>query len=145
MIAVSTLFSCHKKDCSVTPKPDYLIFGYSSCFCIQCCQFGYKIAGADLFKGEKDSQGTYVFETAPLDMAKYAIAKPLLDEFPDELLAENGKTYGCNGCFDQPVYYVEMKKGDTIYHWQIDSQTNGFPDYVKDYSAKLSDVLGKLQ
>lgn len=148
LFVFTAVFACKKND-NCTPSPndniEYLIFGHSSCFCFDCCKIGYKIAGAELFKGEKDQQGVYVFETAPQDAAKYATAKKILDELPNELLAENGKTWGCNGCADQPVYYVELKKGGTVYHWNIDSQTDGFPDYVKDYSAKLGDVLNQLQ
>lgn len=147
LLLVAIIFSCKKNE-PCTPTPDnieYLIFGHSSCFCWDCCKTGYKIAGGELYKGEKDNQGKYVFETAPQDAAKYQTAKKLLDEFPDELLAENGKEYGCLGCADQPVYYVEMKKGGKVYHWTIDSVTDGFPDYVKEYSALLGDVLNQLQ
>jgi len=148
LLFVLTAVSACKKNDNCTPSPDnieYLIFGHSSCFCFECCKTGYKIAGTELYKGEKDNQGAYVFETAPQDAAKYATAKKLLDELPNELLAENGKTWGCAGCADQPVYYVELKKGGTVYHWIIDSQTDGFPDYVKSYSAKLGDILNQLQ
>lgn len=147
LFVLTAVFACKKND-NCTPSPDnieYLIFGHSSCFCFECCKTGYKIAGTELYKGEKDNQGAYVFETAPQDAAKYAAAKKILDEFPNELLAENGKTWGCAGCADQPVYYVELKKGGAVYHWIIDSQTGGFPDYVKSYSTKLGDVLNQLQ
>lgn len=141
------LFSCKKdKDCTVPDQStDYLVFGYASCFCLDCCKTGYKIADEALYKGERNTNGIFLFEANPVEVSKYELAKVLRDEFPAELLAENGKLFGCGGCADQPVYYVEMKKGGVMYHWQIDSQTDGFPDYVKIYSVKLGDVLTGLQ
>lgn len=148
LLLLATVFSCKKND-NCTPQPEetieYLIFGQSSCFCWECCKTGYKIAGDKLYKGEKDDQGKYAFETTPLDSAKYQIAKKVLDEFPDELLPDNGKTFGCNGCADQPVYYVELKKGGKVYFWNLDSVTDGFPQYVKDYSALLGEAMAQLQ
>lgn len=147
LLALTIIGAC-KKDNNCTPSSgnvEYLIFGYSSCFCLDCCKAGYKIAGTDMFYGEKNNQGAYIFQSTPLTADKYDLAKKLRDELPAELLNENGKTYACGGCADQPVYYVEMKKDNVTYHWQIDSQTDGFPDYVKTYSAKISDVLYQLQ
>ncbi len=147
LFTVTALFSC-KKDNNTTVTPqnvDYLIIGNSTCFCYDCCKTGYKIAGEQLYQGERSEPDVYVFENAPLPAAKYAIAKVLLDEFPEQLLGQNGESWGCGGCADQPVFYVELKKDGVVYKWHIDSVTDGFPDHVKAYSAHLSEVMNQLQ
>ena len=148
-LAFTALFACKDKDPKCTPLPDnveYLIFGHHSCFCYTCCNAGFKLSGMNLYKGTRtDVADEYAFENAPLTMAQYESAKKLVDELPNELLDENGKSYGCGGCADQPVYYIEFKKNGTVYKWWIDSQTDGFPDYVKTYSATIGTVLNGLQ
>ncbi|HNM27411.1 MAG TPA: hypothetical protein PKL15_18335 [Saprospiraceae bacterium] len=148
LFAFVAFFSCTKKECDCVPPPgqvDYLIIGYSSCFCVDCCTTGYKLTDGKIYLGERTEPDKYTFQTTALDQAKYDQTKVLIDEFPTQLLGENNAFYGCGGCADQPVYYVEMKKNGQVYSWHIDSVTNGFPDYVKEYAQKLSDAFGKLQ
>ncbi|MCC6462743.1 MAG: hypothetical protein IT260_19910 [Saprospiraceae bacterium] len=147
LLSFVVFFSC-KKNCDCVPPPttaDYLIVGYSSCFCENCCTTAYKLADGKLYLGERTEPDKYTFQSTALDPAKYNQAKVLLDEFPSELLDENNAMYGCGGCADQPVFYVEMKKDGQVYSWHIDSITDGFPDYVKAYSKHLSDVFAQLQ
>jgi hypothetical protein len=144
LLAITALFSCRKNDDQEPLEADYLIFGYFSCFCTDCCNDGYKITDGELFKGEKIAQKQYQFEATPLDASKYEAAKKLIDELPDGLFADNGKMLGCGGCLDQPVYYVEYKKDGIVYHWMIDS-TMDLPDYLKDYAGSITEVLNDLK
>ena len=139
-------FSCHRETEEVIPEADYLIFGYHVCFCDNCCTTGYKIREGNLFKGEKaDLQAPYKFDSTPLEASKYELAKKLLEDLPTELLNENGQLFGCGGCLDQPVYYVELKKDDVVYKWQIDSRIADLPAYLQDYGNDLGEVLLDLQ
>ena len=144
LFAITTLFSCKKEVDPKSLEPDYLFFGYFSCFCTDCCNDGYKITDGELFKGEKIAQKQYQFESTPLDASKYEAAKKLIDELPAGLFADNGELLGCGGCLDQPVYYVEYKKDGIVYHWMTDS-TMDLPDYVKNYAQLLTNVLDDLK
>lgn len=145
LMAISFLAACHKEDDSKNLENNYLIFGYFSCFCNDCCNDAYKIAGGQLFQGVKTAQQTFEFEPQPMDGSKYEVAKKLLDELPAGLLDHNGELLGCGGCLDQPVYYVELKQDGVVYHWKIDSDISGLPDYVQNYGALLTDILDHLQ
>lgn len=143
---VALTFSCHKETDDVKAEADYLVFGYSLCFCDNCCNTGYKISEGNLFKGEKAHlQAPYQFESTPQEPAKYELAKKLWEELPDELLNQNNQLFGCGGCLDQPVFYVEMKQGDVLYRWKIDSKENELPAYLQGYAKSLSDILLALQ
>ncbi len=144
LLVVTSMFSCKKEVDKASLEADYLIFGYFSCFCTDCCNDGYKITDGELFKGEKIAQKQYQFESTPLDASKYEAAKKLIDELPDGLFADTGKLLGCGGCLDQPVYYVEYKKDGIVYHWRIDS-TMDLPDYVKNYAGSITEVMNELR
>lgn len=143
-----TLFalSCHRENEDPPAEPDYLIFGYYTCFCENCCTTGYKISGDQLFKGEKVSYlPPYNFDSTPLEAAKYERAKQLLDDLPAQLLNNNYQAFGCGGCRDLPVYYLEVQRDGFVYKWQIDDDPTGLPAYLLNYSALLGEILREFQ
>ena len=82
-------------------------------------------------------------ETLPVD--KFNLAKKLLDKFPQYLLFNPNKTFGCPDCADQGGYYIEIKeKNGEVKNWHIDTDTSKQPAEIRAYIEDLRMLLGQL-
>ncbi len=140
-----------------TPKPlpdDYLIFGQVGIGWGCRASVMYMIADGKLYADTSNvlckSQGNYDFPGYQLSDNEYNKVKNLIAQFPTELSKEGSKTFGCPGCADGGMLYLQLKQqGKELQSWRIDDNifyqnkdVNGkdFPLYLSDYGK----IIGKL-
>lgn len=139
-LILSIWTSCKKDN---NDLEDYLIFGAFYGECGGNCTILYKIEGEQLYTDDVEwgIPDDIPFQAAPLSSNKYEIAKILIDEFPDELKNASESVFGCPDCADQGGYFIELKDGESIKSWTIDTSESEIPDYLVPYTQKIWEVL----
>lgn len=134
-LALLLAFGC-KKETKDAGNFDYFIFGtaYGMCPTTVNCITLFKLEGENLYADDNtlitallDSQNL-PFQTTSLPADKVALAKTLQAQIPANLYNEPNGNVGCPDCYDQGLYYVQIKIGDTIHEWRIDRD-------VEEYAA----------
>ncbi|MFN7120142.1 MAG: hypothetical protein ACK4TA_25350 [Saprospiraceae bacterium] len=125
-----------------------LVFGKYYGFCLGDCATLYKVEANTLLIDEINrfmDWESLRFQTKPLSGDRYAVAKTLLNEFPEELLQERQETIGCPNCADQGAFAIEVQQNGETRRWIIDTDRNVLPDYLKAYVDKIDTVMNQLQ
>jgi hypothetical protein len=140
-----------------TPKPltdDYLVFGQVSLGWGCRASAIYKIADGKLYADTSNvfckNQENYLFSGYQLSDNEYNKVKNLIAQFPTELSIEGSKAFGCPGCADGGMLFIQRKeKGKELQSWRIDDNVfyqnkdvigKDFPIYLADYGK----IIGKL-
>jgi hypothetical protein len=80
----------------------------------------------------------------PLSAAKYNLAKPLLDHFPEYLLSRPNTIFGCRGCADQFTVELRRRISGTMYFWYLDMEMEQLPIELRAYVQEVYDVSNQL-
>jgi hypothetical protein len=121
---------------------DYFIFGNAFGECAGSCASFYRLGNGKL---SPDSMSYYLRDrdfrfssTRTLSAADYKRAQYLWNHFPAELYKYSGTVIGCPDCHDQGGMYIEMKKGSTVYYWEIDHDTDKQPPASRAYLEQMA-------
>jgi len=132
-LALFLAFGC-KKETENAGNFDYFIFGTAYGKCIDNCVTLFKLEGQNLFADDNAQYTTLSdsenlpFQTTSLSADKVALAETLEAQIPANLYNEPNGNVGCPDCYDQGLYFVKIKIGDTIHEWRVDRD-------VKEYAA----------
>jgi hypothetical protein len=122
------------------------IFGSAYGFCAGNCVHLFKIAGgkvyADLLDRGDPAEAT--FSTTPLGDVEYQLALPVMEQFPEALLAEKSPI-GCPDCHDQGGYFVQITKDGETSRWMIDTVEDRLPAYLRPYTKLIGEVVQELR
>ena len=123
------------------------IFGSFAGECLGNCVHYYKIEAEKLYADDIDHgiPDSIPFQTTPLSAAKYQLAEPLSEDIPDELLTSNQQVYGCPDCYDQGGIYLELRNGDKVQKWQLDTDSTDQSSAILEYKQRVVEVLVALQ
>lgn len=150
LMAIS-LLSCTNDDdcCFELPQDRKLAFGTYFGFCLGECIHIYKIENEAVFQMATSERVNLTqeldFVTAALPGDAYETAKPLLENFPDELLAEEETTIGIPDAYDQGGIYLELTEAGVSTKWFLDSNVSALPEYLQAYAQQIKDVTEQLK
>jgi hypothetical protein len=106
---------------------------------------------ADTSKTFCKDQENYVFSGYQLAESEYNKVKSVMAEFPNELSKEESKTFGCPGCADGGMLFLQYKeKGQNVKNWRIDDAVfyretdvvnQPFPTYLSKFGQSLGKVI----
>ncbi|MGJ7030296.1 hypothetical protein [Niabella hirudinis] len=125
-------------------NPDAFEFGtfYSMCVGNECYTT-YSIRGSKLYK-TTSGPGVKHATTVELGNKQYQAALELKTRFPDTLLADPNKNYGCPDCADGGGTFVRIiKNGDTL-HWNYDNTIQNDLDPVYAYFRSIWPLMTEL-
>lgn len=146
LCAFMFLLSC-EKDAFKLEKDQYLVFGTYNGYCQGNCTWLYKIDHKRLFA---DDMSTFVpgedlkFEENALSKEKYDMAYEAFDKLPEELQETMDVSFGCPGCVDQDIIYLEYFDGADLYEWVVDTEKDALPKYLQEYAGKILEVVQEL-
>lgn len=151
-ILALALSACHSTKSDVQTNnlnaaDQYLVFGKYFGHCAAECATLYKMEGNQLFADDLPrfmGWEELKFKSEPLANARLKAAKDLLASFPPELMKED-ETIGCPDCADQGGFALAIRKDGKIYHWNIDTNRDQLPDYLKSYVEQMNAVIEKLK
>ena len=138
---------------------DYLVFGYVGIGWGCKTNVLYMISEGKLYADSSKvfckNMQNYQFLGFQLSDNEYNKAKIAVASFPTELSKEDSKTFGCPGCADGGMLFIQRKeKGKTLRTWIIDdaifrsknSTTNEpFPEYLYNYAKDFSVLINDLK
>jgi len=138
------LTSCSKDSLD---NPDYFAFGTAYGFCQGNCATFFVIKHGDIYPDEMDyySGSSLKFKSAALDVEKYILAKELIDGFPQYLIKNPDKTFGCPDCADQGGIHIEIQEKGVIKRWHFDTNISNLPSGIQDYIQKVGTVIEQLK
>ncbi|MEO1627795.1 MAG: hypothetical protein AAFV25_21785 [Bacteroidota bacterium] len=143
------LLGCNKsEENNIGPlsEGDHLIFGTFYGECIGNCTTVFKLTSTQLFADDLD-QGLpedLPFQSDPLEDAKYQSAKMLLDDFPGDLLGSDKRVYGCPDCGDQGGFYFQLKRGEQVDIWRVDTWDEEQSGEIVAYKKAVREVMDGL-
>jgi hypothetical protein len=138
---------------------EYLVFGHVGlgwgCRALPM----YMIADGKLFADTSNvfckDQEKYKFSGFQLSDNEYNKVKNLFTQFPSELSKEGSKTFGCPGCADGGMLFIQRKeKGKELQTWRIDDAifyrdtdvtNNQFPAYLLPYGKAFGKVIPEIK
>lgn len=131
-------FGCKKQPGPEASKSfDYFIFGTAHGKCINDCVKLFKLEGKNLnaddnaqYSNLNDSQNI-PFLPSGLSADKVALAEALQAKIPAGLFEAADGRLGCPDCYDQGLYFVKIKSGDTVREWQIDRDVAEYTAYCE--------------
>jgi hypothetical protein len=167
-LSVLGTIACQKESLEVTPSvqkisaeslSDYLVFGYVSLGWGCKSNVLYLITDGELYADTSKvfckSDENYLFSGYKLSDNEFNKAKSTLLNFPTELSEEESKTFGCPGCADGGMLFIQRKeKGKPMKFWRIDdaifsrntSTTNEpFPMYLYNYAQNFNTLINNLK
>jgi hypothetical protein len=162
--AILSIKSCKKDEINIAESTlvtanDYLVFGYVGLGRVCGADVIYKIENGKLYADTSKifckSQDNYQFSGYQLPDSEYNKAKVFVSNFPAELAKETSKTFGCPGCADGGMFFIQLKTGgQEIKTWRIDDAvfrsdndvTNQpFPAYLAKYGQAVSNVFSEIK
>jgi hypothetical protein len=165
LLSVLGVMACQKESIvsseSVT-KPlsdDYLVFGQVG------LGWGCRVSALFLISDGKlyadttnnfcKDQDNYRFSGYQLPDNEYNKVKDLIAQFPTELSKEGTKTFGCPGCADGGMLFLQRKeKGQEVKSWRIDETifyrdtdvtNNPFPAYLLPYGKAFGKIIPDIK
>lgn len=100
-------------------------------------------------------QEQYQFSGFKLPDSEYEKVKTILNEYPTELSSLESRTFGCPGCADGGMLFLQRKeKGKAVKSWRIDDSifyretdvTNQpFPKYLSVFGQKLGTLYTSIK
>jgi hypothetical protein len=144
---------------NVESLDDYIVFGYVGLGWGCRANVIYMISNEKLYADTTrifcKNQENYQFSGFQLSDNEYNKSKIVLQTFPTELSKEESKTFGCPGCADGGMLFIQRKeKGKTVKTYRIDdnifirsaSTTNEpFPTFLYNYVKDFGTLIGSLK
>jgi hypothetical protein len=127
---------------------DYFAFGSAHGFCLSNCADFFLIDDGNIYPDDFDyyyNESTLTFKSEPLSIEKYNLAKDLIDRFPNYLINNLNKTFGCPDCADQGGIHIEIKENGQIIRWHFDTNISNLPVQIQDYIQNISSVINQLK
>lgn len=126
---------------------DYFAFGNAYGMCQGNCANFFLVKGESVFPDEMDyySGTSLKFKSEVLPKEKYNLAKALIEDFPDYLIKNPNKTFGCPDCADQGGIHIEIKEKGQIIRWHFDTTISNIPVEIQEYIQEISDVIEELK
>jgi hypothetical protein len=164
LLSVLSIKSCKNQEDnlieSALVKPDdYLVFGYIGLGRRCGAEVIYKIQDGKLYADTTKSfckdQESYQFSGYQLPVSEYNKAKIFVNKFPVELTKESSKTFGCPGCADGGMFFIQFKmSGQEQKTWRIDDAVfrsdndvlnQPFPAYLAKYGQAVANVFSEIK
>ena len=138
------LSSCTKE---TLDNPDYFAFGNAFGMCQGNCANFFLIKDNSIYPDEMDyySGTSLKFKSEVLPDEKYNLAKELIENFPDYLLKNPDKTFGCPDCADQGGIHIEIKEKGKIKRWHFDTVISNLPSGIQEYVQQILNVIEELK
>ena len=138
---------------------DYVVFGYVGIGWGCRTNVIYLISDGKLYADTSKifckTQDKYQFSGYQLPDNEYNKAAIVFQTLPVELSKQDSKTFGCPGCADGGMLFMQRKeKGKTLKSWRIDdaifrskNDTNNepFPGYLHNYAKDFSTLINRLK
>lgn len=131
----------------VIAKQRVLVFGEAYGFCGGDCAHFYKLEDNKLYADVENrySESLPDFSAVPLEEAKFNTAKSLLNNFPEYLLNNPNKTFGCPDCADQGGIHLYYKEKGEVMFWHIDTFEDNQPQEIRTYIMQVRTILDQLE
>jgi len=145
LFSCALLFSCDKEDNN--SEFEY-IFGSYAGECFGNCANFYKLEDESLYADDMEyfthSLEEFTFKNSALEQSKYILAKEFYEDLPNELIESTEITFGIPDAYDQGGYFiVYIENNDTLF-WNIDTNKEVLPEYLKNYIEKLEVLMPQL-
>lgn len=138
---------------------DYIVFGYVGLGWGCRTNALYLISNEKLYSDTSKvfckNQENYQFSGFQLPDNEYNKAKNILQTFPSELSIEGSKTFGCPGCADGGMLFIQRKeKGKALKTYRIDDaifrsknsvSNEPFPEYLYNYAKDFGTLISDLK
>lgn len=167
-LSILGAIACQKNSVSPTTSPqnisaesldDYVVFGYVGLGWGCRANVIYMISNeklyADTSKVFCKNQENYQFSGFQLPDNEYNKSKIVLQTFPTELSKEESKTFGCPGCADGGMLFIQRKeKGKAVKMYRIDdnifirsasTQNDPFPTFLYNYVKDFGTIISSLK
>jgi hypothetical protein len=164
-LTILGMMACQKEDINAAESAtnsltdDYLVFGQVGLGWGCRASAIYKIADGKLYADTSNvfckNQENYIFSGYQLSDNEYNKVKNLISQFPTELSKEGSKTFGCPGCADGGMLFIQRKeKGKELQSWRIDETifyrdtdvtNNPFPAYLLPYGKAFGKVIPEIK
>ena len=164
-LSILGVIACQKEN-TITAEPtknsltdDYLIFGKVGLGrrCIVSAM--YMITDGKLYADTSNifckNQDSYLFSGYQLPDSEFNKAKSLIAQLPIELSKEGSKTFGCPGCTDGGMLFIQrQEKGKELQSWRIDETifyrdtdvtNNPFPAYLLPYGKAFGKIIPEIK
>lgn len=136
-LALLLAFSCkNQPETNIPQSADYFIFGTAHGMCLGDCVTLFKLKGQSLTADDNAQyamlgSGDLPFQTTSLPAEKVALAETLRAQIPANLFKEPDGNIGCPDCYDQGLYFVQIKTGDTVRDWRIDRDSKQYAAFCE--------------
>ena len=141
MLRILLLFTllAVKYQCTAQTKAEYVIYGTYCGMCEHNCIHTYKIQNDTLFVDSAASHKKDIeYRWKALSTQQYLSAKKIIDSIPDILYtSENRRVFGHPDAADQCGILVQIKIGDTVKRFDIDTFMNAIPVELRHYAKML--------
>lgn len=126
---------------------DYFAFGNSFGMCQGNCANFFLIKDKSLYPDDMNyyTGTTLKFKSEVLPDDDYNLAQKLVKNFPDYLINNPDKTFGCPDCADQGGIHIELKENGLMKRWHFDTNISNLPDEIQDYVREISVVIEQLK
>ena len=135
------LLSCNSDDDTIENQ-DFLVFGHFYGFCGgENCIETFKLTDTVLFEDTVDDYTRKSMNFIALDNEKFEQVKNLTDSFPDQLLNENERSFGCPDCADGGGLFIQISKNGVLKSWVIDQDKDQVPAYLHSFIDKVNQKI----
>ena len=126
---------------------DYFAFGDAYGMCQGNCATFFLLKDKSLYLDDIDYyMGTSLkFKSEVMPNEKYNLAQELIENFPDYLIKNPNKTFGCPDCADQGGIHIEIQEKGVIKRWHFDTTISNLPTEIQDCVLEISNVIEKLK
>jgi hypothetical protein len=138
------IISCSKDNLD---NLDYFAFGNAFGMCQGNCATFFLIKDKSIYPDDMDYYlgNLLKFKSEVLPDEKYNLAQELIDNFPDYLIKNPNKTFGCPDCADQGGIHIEIQEKGVIKRWHFDTTISNLPAEIQDYVQGISNLIEKLK
>jgi hypothetical protein len=144
LVLLFFLSSCAKENLG---DPDYFAFGNAYGMCLGNCANFFLIKDKSIFPDDMDNYMgmSLKFKSEILPDEKYILAQKLIENFPEYLIKNPDKTFGCPDCADQGGIHIEIQDKGVIKRWHFDTTNSNLPAEIRDYVKEISAVIEQLK
>jgi hypothetical protein len=142
-------FSCQSPLPQSKKKIAYIIYGIYYSECGDHCATMFRLEKDRLLVDSTDSYlrdhlkvPRVVFSNKTLSQEAFRHAQVIRTRFPDTLLSVKGKenVFGCPDCGDQGGIFMEIKCGNEVKTFNIDTQLDKIPANLRSYAKLVMEI-----
>ena len=146
LLTLSFLSCTSEQEPTMETSEDIFIFGSYNGFCQGNCTHLFRLEDDQVFRDEVDffdADNLQFSDTSEAELKEVALR--LRGAFPSLLIASDQEEYGCLGCSDQSILFLQMGEGDEMRTWKLDSFVQEEWDQeLKDYVQLLVRELNEI-